>query len=579
MAGAAGSGRGGRGQVSMTARDESQTRPAAAFSSLVRQWARQLAPTRRGLRFTSGLVLFVYLTAHLTNHALGLVSLAVAETGLDYAMTVWQSRIGTIVLYGAALVHVGLAFEAVYQRRTLRRMPFRDLLRIALGLNLPVLLIAHAASTRLAMELYDYQLFYADVVRDLWQSSSQTRQFAILAPGWIHGCLGLHAAFGRRRWWRSALPVLFGVFLVLPILSALGFIEMERELTRFGAVPPTGHGPSVQTMTGIAQWRDRAVDIYMVLIACLFAARLARWAYERLRGGTIEIVYPGARVRAPLGWSVLEASRANHIAHASACGGRARCSTCRVRVLEGLDRCPPAGRNESLTLERISAGPDTRLACQLRPTGPISVAPLDNVATAAAVPVAHEEICALVFIDLPARGALSGVMLPQDLQWALTEVYRAFDKAVRGAGGVVLSTGNEQASACFPAGRDPGRAAQRALVAVRDFETGLDRVAQTLGDHWNVSLEAQVTAHFGPILIDPAVLTAADARTPVVVGRAIDEIDRARAAFAGRGATIVVSAELIEKAGQSFEGFGERRDLDGVAFMVRARGQTEKGQK
>ena len=40
------------------------------------------------------------------------------RAALDYAMQVWQSRAGTLLLYGAALVHVGLAFEAVYQRRT-----------------------------------------------------------------------------------------------------------------------------------------------------------------------------------------------------------------------------------------------------------------------------------------------------------------------------------------------------------------------------------------------------------------------------------------------------------------------------
>ena len=555
--------------MSATAQDESRALPDAGFISVLQQWARRLMPTRRGLRFTSGVVLFIYLTAHLINHALGLVSLAAAETGLDYAMMVWQSRAGTLVLYGAALTHVGLAFEAVYQRRTLRRMPARDLLRIALGLNLPVLLIAHAASTRLAMELYDYQLFYADVVRDLWQSSSQTRQFAILAPGWIHGCLGLQAALGRKLWWRKSLPLLFGIFLVLPILSALGFIEMERELTRFGAIPPAGHGPSVDSMAGVARWRDRTVDIYIALVACLFVARFLRWGYERLRGATIEIAYPGARVRAPLGWSVLEASRANHIAHASACGGRARCSTCRVRVLQGQENCPPASRNEVLTLERISAGPDMRLACQLRPRGPVSVAPLDSV-EAAAAQTAHEEICALVFLSLANRSALASAMLPQDLQWALTDFYRAFERAVRAKGGVVLAFGGDEGLACFPVGRDAGRAARRAIAAVREIETGLDSLSRVLLDHWNATLEASIVAHMGPILIDPAALTAADPKAPVIVGRAIDEIDRAHAALA-QGANVVVSAELIAQAGEAPETWGERQELRGLAFMARAR--------
>jgi len=62
-------------------------------------------PSRRDLRFASGIVLFTYLTGHLINHALGLVSLNAAEVGLDYATAFWQSPAGTFLLYGGALTH------------------------------------------------------------------------------------------------------------------------------------------------------------------------------------------------------------------------------------------------------------------------------------------------------------------------------------------------------------------------------------------------------------------------------------------------------------------------------------------
>jgi len=538
--------------MSATTQDDPRDRPAADLPARLRQLLRGLAPTRRGLRFASGVVLFVYLAAHLINHALGLISLAVAETGLDYAMQVWQSRAGTFLLYGAALVHVGLAFEAVYQRRTLLRMPFRDVLRIALGLNLPVLLIAHAASTRLAAEFYDYQLFYADVVRDLWQSGSQMRQFAILAPGWIHGCLGLQAALGRTRWWRRSMPVLFGAFLVVPILSALGFLEMQRELTWFNTMDPKGHGPSVQTMEGIARWRDRAVDVYLALVACLFAARLARWGYERLRGATIEIAYPDARVRAPAGWSVLEASRANHIAHASACGGRARCSTCRVRVLQGAEHCPPPGRNERLTLERIAATPDMRLACQLRPTGPVSVAPLGDVGTAAEH-VAHEEVCAFISFDLLNRDALAQGMLPQDMHWALGDLHRAFEAATRRQRGAVVHIGHGHALAAFALGRDARRGCGRAIAAIEELAGEFARASDRLGEHWPLDLRVALAAHVGPVLIDSALLSGVEAKSPVVVGRPIDELDLMRQMLAARGGGLAISRALTELYGQALE--------------------------
>ena len=69
----------------------------------------ELGAYRRTLRMASGLVLFAYITAHLLNHALGLVSLDAAEAGLSFAVVVWYSLPGTVLLYGAAATHFLLA--------------------------------------------------------------------------------------------------------------------------------------------------------------------------------------------------------------------------------------------------------------------------------------------------------------------------------------------------------------------------------------------------------------------------------------------------------------------------------------
>jgi hypothetical protein len=118
---------------------------------------------RRTLRMTSGLILFIYIGAHLTNHALGLISLDTAERGMEIAVEVWYSVPGTLLLYGAAATHFVLALWAVYERRTFRLPPL-ELLRIALGFTLPIILIGHAANTRLAYELFGLSSDYTRVV-------------------------------------------------------------------------------------------------------------------------------------------------------------------------------------------------------------------------------------------------------------------------------------------------------------------------------------------------------------------------------------------------------------------------------
>ena len=323
-------------------------------------------PSRRNLRLCTGVILFIYVAVHLFNHALGLISIAVAERGLRVAVAVWQSPPGTLVLYGAAATHIALAFVALYQRRTLR-MPPLELLRIVLGLSIPTLLIAHAVGTRLAFEMYRHPPDYAHVVWMLGHSGREGRQIALLVPGWLHGCLGLNFAFGARAWYpRLRLP-LFGAALLLPVLAVLGFLSMLKEVSLL-AQDPVWVATTVVELgdvqrIALGNVRDGLIALYFGLIAAVFIARAARTVVEQRRGSLVLISYPGRTVRVPRGWSVLEASRSHHLAHVSRCGGRARCSTCRVRVVAGEDQCPPPSEDERRTLLRINAPAGTRLAC------------------------------------------------------------------------------------------------------------------------------------------------------------------------------------------------------------------------
>jgi adenylate cyclase len=347
------------------------------YAALVR--LAQYRLTRRDLRLGSGLILFTYIAAHLTNHALGLVSINLAEGGLRVAVAIWHSAIGTTLLYGAAAIHLTLAMVAVYERRTLR-MPWAEALRIALGLAMPLLLIGHFTTTRVGFELYGLDPDYHRVVRALWSSDSEGRQLALLAPGWLHGCFGLNFAFGRRLLYRRIRRLLFASAILLPILAAVGFLEMAREI----GVLRAGHfaiaANLATTVSGeqnaLAHVRDGLLAAYVGVVILVVLARSARALIEQYRPGFITIAYPQRLVGVPRGWSVLEASRAFGIPHRAGCAGRGRCSTCRVRVTDGAERCPPPGDDELRTLERIRASSDVRLACQLRPEGDVAVVPL-----------------------------------------------------------------------------------------------------------------------------------------------------------------------------------------------------------
>src|SRR5207245_10751779 len=110
--------------------------------------------------------------------------------------------------------------------------------------------------------------------------------------------------------------------------------------------------------------------------AAVLLARIARRAWRR-RHGVVRIGYADGRsVEVTPGTSVLEASRLAGIPHASVCGGRGRCSTCRIRVRGEVHSMDPPAEDEQLVLRRIGATSNVRLACQLRPRGAVEVTPL-----------------------------------------------------------------------------------------------------------------------------------------------------------------------------------------------------------
>jgi adenylate cyclase len=67
--------------------------------------------------------------------------------------------------------------------------------------------------------------------------------------------------------------------------------------------------------------------------------------------------------------TILDCSLAAGIPHISICGGNARCSTCRVSVLEGLEDCKPRNQAEQAIAKQLGLDDRIRLACQTRVTG------------------------------------------------------------------------------------------------------------------------------------------------------------------------------------------------------------------
>ena len=104
-------------------------------------------PTLGELRSGTGLIIGLYVTMHLSNHALGLISVRAQEAVRPWVMALWHSPPGQLLLYGSLVTHTTIALYVLMRRRHYY-MPAWEGVQILLGLTIPYLLLVHIVNTR-----------------------------------------------------------------------------------------------------------------------------------------------------------------------------------------------------------------------------------------------------------------------------------------------------------------------------------------------------------------------------------------------------------------------------------------------
>jgi len=465
----------------------------------------------RGLRIGTGWVLFAYIATHLANHALGLFGLEAMEAGRALFLALWRSVFGVAALYGALSVHLGLALYAIYERRHLR-MPLADVAQLALGLAIPVLLVAHIVGTHFASSAYGVTDSYTRMLIGFSsRPDAAIRQALLLVIAWSHGCIGVHFWLRTRPWYRTAAPLLSGLALLIPLLALLGFLEAMRDIAELARRPgwvrlalAQANEVGSEPRRALAMLSDGVLAAYAAAVGLTLAARRLRNLHER-RFNSITVSYPGGRkVTAPRGYSILETSRFAGIAHASVCGGRGRCSTCRVRVGRGLDQLPAASEAERAVLERIGAPADVRLACQLRPGCDLSVVPLlpaDAAVDETAPPqegfAGQElEVC-VMFADLRAFTRFSERKLPYDIVYFLNRYFESMSEAIGRAGGIANQFTGDGVMALFGVNSGVAQGCRDALEAAAAMSRALVALSAEFAGELETPLRMGIGLHAG----------------------------------------------------------------------------------
>jgi adenylate cyclase len=527
------------------------------------------------LRLWSGLVLFAFVATHLINHAVGLWSLEAMTRVQHWRLVVTRSPPGFVLLTAALLAHMALALWKLARLRTLR-LRGAEILQGLSGLLIPFLLMPHLFEAGVGPRSLGLAAAYPAILPLLWPAKA-VHQVILVAVVWLHGCLGLHYWLRGESWYRAASHVLAALAALVPAAALAGFVVAGREAARLAAA--STDRPAIEAAAGLSratreamgtQSADATLAFYGLV--ALTIAVLALRLYVVRRPAEFSIVYAGGpTVRSAAGPTLLEISRAHRVPHLSVCGGKARCSTCRVRIVERGEALAEPSEAEQRLLRRIDAPPDVRLACQIRPNGPLMVALLLRPAARFIAPTPAsgfeaagvDREAAVLFVDIRGFTRLSQAKLAYDIVHILNSFFAAVGQAIEAAGGRVDKYIGDGLMAVFehPTGL-PGasRAAVEAVIAVDAELAGVNR---QLADEIAEPLRIAMGLHGGRLVIGRIGWGAA--ALPTVIGPAVNIASRLESLAKSRNVALAISRQCAVAAGISLEGCGvDEVDIRGL---------------
>jgi adenylate cyclase len=511
------------------------------------------------LRLVSGLILFAFAATHFGNHALGLVSLEAMQAVQDWRKAVTRSWPGSTVLLAAFLTHIALALYRIATRLTWR-LPFWEAAQIATGLSIPLFLITHVVFNRGAASLAGTDDTYAYELANIWPVLGLEHALLLLCV-WVHGSIGVHYWLSLAPWYPKARQALFGLAVALPVAALAGFSVAGRQVAAQIAAPggweklqTASRAPDEAATARLVALHDRLRRAFLLLVGLALLVPAVR-IVRRAAAAKVEVTYRGGpTVRVAPGPTLLEISRMKSVPHASVCGGRARCSTCRVGIEAGLADLPPPAAAEAITLAGIGAPPHVRLACQIRPRSPLTVTrlvapPARGHVGSPAVAEAQglERNLAVLFLDTRGFTSIAEARLPYDVVFILNRLFAEVGEAIDKRGGRIDKYLGDGLMALF--GSDTGEAAgcRQALGAARDIDLALDRLnAEMLGEIGQ-PLRVGMGLDVGPLVVghighgDTAMLT--------VVGTTVNAASRLEALTKEKDCQLIVASEVLRLAG------------------------------
>jgi adenylate cyclase len=249
--------------------------------------------------------------------------------------------------------------------------------------------------------------------------------------------------------------------------------------------------------------------------------------------------------------TILQAALRAEIPLAHICGGNARCSTCRVVILEGMTNTLPRNAAEKKIADLLNFDPSVRLACQTMATGNIKLRrlvmddedlELSSLFIQGVEPgdTGIEKNVLILFLDIQGFTAFSEALLPYDVIHVLNRFFNQMGEVIKKYEGEINTYMGDGFMALFEA-KDPKEGALRAIRAGLEMLAKVRGLQPYLEELYNKIFHIRMGLHYGHVVA--GTVGAHGSRKLTVIGDSVNFASRIEAANKKAGTRFLISEE------------------------------------
>ena len=476
----------------------------------------------RRTRIISGSILFFYAATHLLNHSLATFSIAAADAARIYFIAFWRNPVAEILLFASLALHILLGIQSVLGRKSFK-MTGREWVQLIFPFVALLALIPHVLTTAIMSRVFgvndNYELIFAATIIDPTKASANVIFFSLMVILiWTHGAIGIHGLMKFRPIYARLQWPIMGFFWAVPVLALMGFFSGLKEMSFLTYAHSQLH-EDYYMMTLVmkaipqeafpvaAMIEMMTMNYYPLALLALIVLAVGNVVRARFFG-RVTITYPhGKTIKVASGTTILEASRIAKIPHQSVCGGKGRCTTCRVRIVSSDGALPAPNAHELKAIERVGIDEDMRLACQLRPTKSISVAPLLNPEnslagiTSARALTGKEQQTVILFVDIREFTKIAEHKLPFDVVYILNKYYAVCGEIIEANGGRLDKFIGDGIMAIFDATSDINQNCRNAVKAASKISNRMAGMNAELKMDFDEEMRFGMGIHAGETIV------------------------------------------------------------------------------